>query len=437
MVLRQSRAPKPGTSQQSRPSRKGEQGKGSSTSNNPETNPGRTQDQCQQGNATDGRCLQQPYAGAEDEVPEEFRAETFSRPLSPLSAHSTPAHPLPSTSSSSHTHNRTTDPPTSSSSPTHNHGSDPTVEDVPEHQKLRGAIVKCTFRITRAQHHLDFISHCKTLGIIPKGLSTNKSINIMDGPDRTDCLDRIQEIIVANTLQLMDTLIVYYEDLVQTEQEKLQLLNSKLRTALEDRADQEVPERDFRENLTSREDGLRETLRAKREKKTRSLRDPHTREPSRTTGRTRTKPRRQTPGKRNGPRRSQQPRQNTQDRAPEQRHRAPSTTNESVPQHTTSTTSVPQHTTLTTAFRSHTRPMTRQRQRRPVANPRTPLLPLPSTFPSAMPQPQPFRGMGVGPTAPPLTTRSPLPTPHPAGIIPELMHLMSQIIALGGTHPWS
>ena len=193
------------------------------------------------------------------------------RPSSPPSVPSSPPRPLSRPSS------RPPSPTSVPSSPAHPQTTQETLHcevDPAQLQQLRSDIKKSALRIVRAEHHRLFLSNCSQTGIIPKGLTITKKINIMDGPDQSDCLELIQEKLLAASQSMISTLADYYEDLVDSEQQRLQLFNSKLSSLLKKTADQEVPERDFREKLTGLEDGLREKLHSRRENKTSSLRNP-------------------------------------------------------------------------------------------------------------------------------------------------------------------
>ena len=139
-------------------------------------------------------------------------------------------------------------------------------------------ILHCTLRLTRADHHHRFLTDCKESNTVPKGLTLEKSINLMDGPDKVDAQSAFHSILTQTSLEIVNLLIDYYADLLNTEQERLNDLNKKL-TELEGPEPNEE-DNDFREHVTKRQNRLAEQLSNKRDNKSKALKNPRPRQTS-------------------------------------------------------------------------------------------------------------------------------------------------------------
>ena len=134
-------------------------------------------------------------------------------------------------------------------------------------------------RLTKADHHVQFLSKCRDANVVPSGLRLKLSLNLMDGPLKAELEASISNILSEQSKDFMLSVISYYECLCDSEQKVLTDLNRELSHLHHSLTDNE--EDGYRDKITQRQDRLSEQLTLKREKKLKALKDPSVRQQSR------------------------------------------------------------------------------------------------------------------------------------------------------------
>ena len=119
-----------------------------------------------------------------------------------------------------------------------------------------------SLKATRANHHYEFLSQCVENKIRPKGLTVVKKINIIEGPERKDCLDVLQNTLEegSDTLMVFVHVCKYYKQLVEQEEEIPAGLNPEL-TAMNNEVPDHISsqsETQYRDMVTNKQDALNE-----------------------------------------------------------------------------------------------------------------------------------------------------------------------------------